>query len=247
VTSRNDEFDALIDALRSDLPSASDERRVSRRLVAAGVVVATGVVMADTAAAAPVASSSLGLGLIQKLGALPWAAKMGLAGVAGAVAVPATVYLTSTSPPDPLGPTTARSPVVERSPEKPLVEPPKAPALAKSLPDERSTDGERTAPSIEMPSAPRRSVPAGAPKPPGALRALPVEPPASESAESSLLEETELVERALYALKLGDHEGARRALELHASRFPNGLLARERERALARVSSQEEPSQPAAR
>jgi len=52
---------------------------------------------------------------------------------------------------------------------------------------------------------------------------------------STLAEETGLMERAIAALNEGDRERARHWLAEHARRFPNGLLARERYRALARV------------
>jgi hypothetical protein len=71
---------------------------------------------------------------------------------------------------------------------------------------------------------------------------FPVEESKDARALGTLGEETELVERALYALKLGDREGARRALAEHGRRFPNGLLARERERALARALATDDPS-----
>lgn len=45
------------------------------------------------------------------------------------------------------------------------------------------------------------------------------------------------MERAMVALGAGDLELARRSLQEHARRFPDGLLERERERALARLRS----------
>ena len=62
----------------------------------------------------------------------------------------------------------------------------------------------------------------------------PVAPQTSRA--STLREETELMERALVALKRGDRATARHWLMQHAQRFPNGVLVRERERALARVN-----------
>ncbi|HET9959060.1 MAG TPA: hypothetical protein VFQ61_31430 [Polyangiaceae bacterium] len=53
----------------------------------------------------------------------------------------------------------------------------------------------------------------------------------ASGSESSLREETALVDTALIALRDGDRSKARLLLETHARRFPHGLLARERERA----------------
>jgi hypothetical protein len=52
---------------------------------------------------------------------------------------------------------------------------------------------------------------------------------------STLGEEARLIEQAMLALGAGDTALARRLLEDHTRRFPDGALARERERALERV------------
>jgi len=54
---------------------------------------------------------------------------------------------------------------------------------------------------------------------------------ASAPLPSALRAEAELLERALSALHAGELESARRALNAHAERFPQGALRRERERA----------------
>lgn len=56
------------------------------------------------------------------------------------------------------------------------------------------------------------------------------------SAETTLKEETDLLERGLAALAARDFRSAQRWLELHAQRFPQGLLARERARAARRLA-----------
>jgi hypothetical protein len=43
------------------------------------------------------------------------------------------------------------------------------------------------------------------------------------------------MEQAMLAVGAGEHDLARRWLDEHARRFPDGLLARERERAVARL------------
>jgi TolA-binding protein len=57
--------------------------------------------------------------------------------------------------------------------------------------------------------------------------------------EGTLRAETALLEQALAALKHGDLAAARRELARHAAQFPNGHLAPERERALARIREKE--------
>jgi hypothetical protein len=52
---------------------------------------------------------------------------------------------------------------------------------------------------------------------------------------SQLAEETRLIEQALVALGDSDPNFARHMLDEHARRFPDGLLVRERERALERL------------
>jgi hypothetical protein len=53
--------------------------------------------------------------------------------------------------------------------------------------------------------------------------------------ESTLGEETRLLEQAMLALGEADRNLARRSLDEHARRFPDGLLVRERERARGRL------------
>jgi TolA-binding protein len=92
----------------------------------------------------------------------------------------------------------------------------------------RAAPREREKPAPAAPeSASRPSVASFAPAP-----STPVD-------EGSLRQETALMERALSALRRGDVQGARQALAEHASRFPNGHLVRERERALERTLGKE--------
>jgi hypothetical protein len=58
------------------------------------------------------------------------------------------------------------------------------------------------------------------------------EAPAAPGDEGTLRAETALIERALAAIRAGDATRARALLAEHGERFPNGLLVRERERAL---------------
>jgi hypothetical protein len=52
---------------------------------------------------------------------------------------------------------------------------------------------------------------------------------------SELARETQLIERALAALRVDDVAAARSWLNLHAARYPDGWLSRDRERVLQRI------------
>jgi hypothetical protein len=85
------------------------------------------------------------------------------------------------------------------------------------------------------------ATPNASPALPGAsVGAFPIEgaapPPPPVSPSSTLREETELVERGLAAMRAGDRASAIRWLQEHARRFPHGILARDRQRALERVN-----------
>ena len=249
MTSPDPEFDSLVDALRSDLPTKSDERRVRRRLLAAGIGVATGTVASGASASGLAGGSSSAAALLQKFGALSWTVKMGLAGVAATAALPTALYLTNATSSPPrvdvappvLGAPLQSPPRGARAPAHPMSErgaPPVAtaldtmdpkPALAPRVPAPVSHDPS----AVEEPySSPRAS-----------SAAFPMDEGDGERT-STLGEENALIERALYALKQGDRDGARRALDEHARRFPNGLLARERDRALSRANATDDPKNP---
>ncbi len=95
--------------------------------------------------------------------------------------------------------------------------------------------------SVTEQGPPSRSRAAAAPGGPAGLKAALNRPPdvAAGSAalkSSTLQDETALVERALRAARVGDTASARRWLEEHERRFPDGALAPERRRALAGLS-----------
>jgi hypothetical protein len=105
--------------------------------------------------------------------------------------------------------------------------------LASSAPPAAAADMATTpadAPAQDEPAA----TPAAAP-PAGALAAR-LSPAAAARAASTLRDETELLEHALAAIAAGDRTSARAWLDLHAQRFPHGLLERERQRALQRLA-----------
>ncbi|HEX6271716.1 MAG TPA: hypothetical protein VFZ53_01685 [Polyangiaceae bacterium] len=241
MSSPEPDFDPFLDALRADFPSRGDERRLKQRLLAAGVGVTTGVVAPGAAAAGLAGVSSLPGVVLQKFGALSWVTKVGLAGVAAAVAAPA-VYVASTPTPqavEALSPNPHPRAAVRATSPRPVATV-LAPERSEPSEDERvaplSPARPAPAPPVVMPAArelvelPRRV--AGA-----SSASFPVDEDDGVRPPSSLAEETVLVERALYALRQGDRDGARRALAEHARRFPSGLLARERDRALERTNA----------
>jgi hypothetical protein len=216
MTDREPDFDDLVYALREDFPSKKDEQRMRKRLLAAGIGWAA-------VSVAPGASAAL----LKKLGALSWTVKLGLAGVAATAAVPMALYLAR-----------AESSSVTYG----------TPPAGESVPvrggpkNSRATTGQPA-------SAVGVTAPMVTPPAPVAPDPSPQRRDRSSAAvreRSTLAEETALVERALYALKRGDRDSARRTLEEHARRFPNGLLARERDRALLRANADDDGRNPSA-
>lgn len=97
--------------------------------------------------------------------------------------------------------------------------------------------------AVERPRAPRpnaltptaltESVTSKAPVAPS-VQAFPALAPSSPS---TLRDETELMARALTALRKGEYAQAKSLLQEHTKRFPNGALRPERERALERLKN----------
>jgi hypothetical protein len=246
MTSPDPEIDALIDALRSDLPSNDHERRLRAQLVSAGVIAGAGLTLPGVAAGA---SASAKAGLLPKLAVLSWGAKLGLAGAVIAVATLPVASQLGKPEPDSKAPSAAEGALptsTENSPrESPrsaegtrehLAEPSPAAAPAKAPPK----SSPRTTPRQELsaPASPEsgEALSGGGPSV-GSLPALEgSSAPSREQRESKLHEEADIMARALSALRSGDHATALRWLDEHARRFPNGQLQRERERARERVA-----------
>jgi hypothetical protein len=227
------EVDPFTEALRLDLPSARDGERLRARLVSAGV-------LAGAHAIAPSVAAATGGGLLAKLGALPLAAKIGGSMLAVGVAA---------------------LPVWDRTSNTRHAEAPKSgePVLLDAAPAERGTPApERLVAPVESPEPPKASsrtlaVPRPVMSPPRSTNpvpatygsepmpsvgSFPVAQPASID-EGTLRAETAVMERALSALRRGDHVTARRELSAHAERFPNGHLKPDRERAFERLLGKE--------
>jgi hypothetical protein len=237
MTDSDQEPDLFTQALRLDLPSTADEARVRAKLVSAGVLAGASVVVPGAAAAA-----TTGGGFVAKLAALPLALKIGASVVAvsaAALPVVASVASSTDTLPAPRAAETARvAPAPAGADETavsaaaPRAEP--APAAPEVL----------ASPVAAAPVRPRENASASADASPAAVAVLPAVGafPAAEAApvdEGTLRAETALMERALAAIKQGDLVTARRELALHATKFPNGHLKPERERALERTLGKE--------
>ncbi|HVY27239.1 MAG TPA: hypothetical protein VHB79_11850 [Polyangiaceae bacterium] len=236
------EDSVLEEALRSDLPSADTERRLRRRLLAAGVAVGNGVATTTAAAgtaAGSAASGAAATGMIGKALGLSWGIKLG---VAAAIAIPSVGLWLDRGEPVTNAPHAA---VV--APPAPAAVPPTpaavaaaaAPAIADSpaspepLPERTAVRGPR--PSAAEPATPA-AVEAGAPHPSQSDFAALDQPPRAPEVGSTLADETRLLDAAFAALGKGERARAAQLIAEHESRYPSGLLKKERERAKARLS-----------
>ena len=243
--------DLFTEALRLDFPNERDEARVKRRLISAGVLAGASVVAPGAASAAASA------GILSKLAALPLAVKIGASMVVmGFAAMPVAervlggesdLPVVRQPPPAVIRP--ADAPVTVAHASEPVVAP-IAPV---------ATGSESSAPVVEpvrsvLPAEPRRTRSAHAvvrPATEAAPQALEATTPASLPAvaelpapaapvdEGTLRAETALLTSALAAIQRGDLATARSELAAHATRFPNGHLKLERERALERTLGKE--------
>lgn len=235
MSTREPSEDPFIDALRGDLPTEHDRARIRARLLAAGVIAGTGLAAPGVAAGGAVAT-----GLLPKLLALPMFAKVGLAAtVVGLSAVPVARYTArsverppatrSVAQATPGTPAVAAAPIADRV----TATPPSVaePAAERELPRERARSLPEFLPEPSEAKAPSDAVPAAARPSVGSFDA-----PSAPLDEGTLRAETALIEGALAAIRASDTSRARALLAEHATRYPNGLLVRERQRALSRTS-----------
>jgi hypothetical protein len=250
------ELDALVDALRGDIPSERDRDRVRSKLIAAGVAVSvgsalSGAVVAKASAATASAGSStaaagtgagvVGASVAAKLAGLSLSAKIS----AGALVLASASALSVYDAGERSSRSSMRKPVTEavvaaapvlapvaHAAEEPAVIEPSvivAPAPAPIAAVAAPAKLRSHSPRARIGTV--RSAPPAVDPVQDPLAAPTPEAPASASLPSALRAEAELLERALSALHAGELESARRALSAHAERFPQGALRRERERA----------------
>jgi hypothetical protein len=221
----------LEEALRSDLPPDETAARMRRRLLAAGIAVGNG--MAVTTAAAGTTPGILA-GAAAKVGALSWGVKVGFA---AAIAIPTLGLLAERSQ----QPSAAVASV--QAPAQRALQPAEG-ALATAAPREATPAPRDEAPAASEPAPrpnraeptldlnPRAAEPAARPSQlafDGADATLP------SKATSTLAEETRILDAAFAELAAGNKQRAAELVQEHATRFPAGLLERERERARARL------------
>lgn len=231
-----DNEELLEEALRGDLPTPDVEARVRRRLLAAGVAVGQGV--ATTTA---VASGAGAAGAAVKAAGLSWGLKLGLAAF---VTIPtvglllesrhesandAATKVAAPQPAPPLpaaplpaapplpSPTLAADPALFAAPEPPASRPKALASVAVATPPEAAPGPTHPSQADFAPTVPDAS--ARAPQ-----------------VGSTLAEETRLLDGAFAALAAGKLERARALVSEHETRFPAGLLLKERERAKTRIS-----------
>lgn len=253
------ELELFTEALREDLPSARDEARLRVRLASAGILAGAGII---TPAATAAATGTATAGVFAKVVALPLALKVGMSLALAGVAVVPLVHsrLRTLGAPAEVSRPTARQvavPLLPRTTETRASTPAVVPAAsaaqtaspasfepkrAEAASAVAAEVGARALNRAAREGASARNV-GGSPVAPATpslsgVGAFPVAPAASED-EGTLRAETALMERALAAMQQGDFKTARRELTLHAAQFPNGHLAPERDRALARIRETE--------
>ena len=233
-----DNEDLLEEALRADLPTADVEARVRRRLLAAGVAVGQGV--ATTTA---VASGAGAAGAAAKAAGLSWGLKLGLAAF---VAIP-TVGLLVQSRHEDASDAKAKVAAPQASPPRPTAAAPLPAEPAQPSPTLAADPALFAAPE-PPPLRPKAAAPAAVPAPAEAqagpahpsqadfAAATPDAPPRAPRVGSTLAEETRLLDGAFAELAAGRLERARALVSEHETRFPAGLLLKERERAKTRIS-----------
>jgi hypothetical protein len=233
------DVESFVDALRADVPSAHDDVRIRARLAALGVVAGTAVAAPSAAFGASSVSPVAQTGLWSKLAALSWTSKVGLATavVAASTAAPVAVHYARSAATAPSGRSADISPARDESRraltrgQAPRVAAPVVLPDPMNEPSVAATSSPVSRAPVREPSrAPVVGSPSVAVPAPSAAGAFPAAP-----SHGTLREETELIERALAAVRAGDRATALGVLQDHARRFPNGLLARERERALDRI------------
>jgi hypothetical protein len=224
--------DLLEEALRGDLPTPDAEARVRRRLLAAGVAIGNGVAT-TTAAGASAGAASVAV----KTAGLSWGLKVGLAALVGIPTV--GLWL------DGRAPQPARSPVSTHA--RPLEAKPQPASAAATPPAPRQTTdpvapaaAERAHPRAVKTLANDATTPVAATPPPAppsqAEFAASEQQARTPQVQSTLAEETRLLDAAFAALTAGDRARAASLLQQHEGRFPSGLLQKERERAKTKLT-----------
>lgn len=214
-----------LDALRNDLPTASDEARIRRHLTAIGLgVTVTAVTHASTAAVSSLGKVSLLSSWSLRFADLPLLSQLGLVTAATAVLAtgPAVVIMNG-------------APSKETSLATLSAPAPRTKTFDTTAPHPRShlTPTEMASTASMKPRLSMEPLTETAPQSPS-LRSRPSRAQLDEK-NSTLAEETGLVDSALSAIRATRFDDAARLLRTHEERFPHGTLELERERAVQKL------------
>jgi hypothetical protein len=233
-----DPEELLEEALRNDMPSKDAEARLRRKLLGAGVAVGNGIATTTAAASGGAVTGAGGAGLVAKVAGLSWGVKVGLA---AAVAIPSVGLWLERTEPAPARSAPALLQVAPPTSGAATPEPARAPAPraeALAAPEARASElaPTRAAVRADKPALEPADVALAARPSQGDFAppepALVAPPPAG----STLGDETRLLDRAFAELAAGHRVRAAELLAEHESRYPEGLLVKERERAKAKIS-----------
>jgi len=247
--SQNDDDSIFEQALKGDLPSAGEQARLRKRLLAAGLSVGSGLTAASTASA----QAGWGATVAAKVAALSWPMTLVLGAAVATPIVALPVWLSpkqtnlvasSAARPRPMPSVVpvAAPPraVVANEPASVATEPASSPSstdaantmgATRAIPRAASSGGIAPARAAEPSAAAANAQPAVA------AFDGPSSADSSESARraTTLAAETQLLDRAFAELAAGHQSNAAALIAEHQRRFPNGLLSQERERARARL------------
>jgi len=255
----DDEDSVFEQALRADLPTASQQDRMRKRILAAGVAAGTALGSTSVTAAA---QTGFGASVLSKLSALSWPAKLGLTAALAAPVLSLPLLQSSQSSGANVGQVRAvASPAVAKAGSQVTVLAPPNPPVASPaapLPVTGSEPPLTAARSAVVTTGNRSTAAAPSPSPvgmgsarvaqtavaafdsvapeAGGERARPATISSAPATSSTLAAETQLLDRAFSALAAGDRTTAAMLVAEHARRFPNGLLRQERERARVRLA-----------
>ena len=233
-----DNDDSLFEeALRSDLPSADQQDRLRKRLLAVGLSAGSGLAATSTASAA---QAGFGATVIAKVAALSWPVTLGLAAAVAAPIVALPIWLapakTSSAPAQPkMRPVSSSAPVVQGPAPMPNPASTSVTASVAARPAQHAA-GSGVVPALHAePNSATAANSAAEPAQAAAFVAPSNEGNPRAPVPSTLAAETELLDRAFADLNSGHQSAAAELIAEHERRFPNGLLRKERERARARI------------
>ena len=252
--SQDDEDSIFEQALKGDLPSATEQARLRKRLFAAGLSAGSG--LAATSAAS--AQASWGATVVAKVAALSWPMTLVIGAAVAAPIAALPVWLApNQAKPAPIA-STALRPASSTKPSARLardsaldVAPPVDAAtpspLAAPIPPRAASASVVTAghaPETVSTAVSAGSAVAGAAfaTPSRADVAASEDSPSNARTASTLAAETALLDRAFAEIAAGHRASAAALIAEHARRFPNGLLSQERERARTRLAQSSQNS-----